>query len=478
MESIAFNIGVALSMIISKVLFIQSSFHADDGRVVKADSKLDRMTAINVAELGLPLLAAYTPDHITVAMIDDALEAIPWESTAEVVAISAKLIQRSRAIELATTFRAKGKIVVLGGYLPTLSPDGLIDHFDALCIGDGDQVWPQMLRDIENDCLEKTYRADHALDLNTIPIPRYDLLREKSLLLSMKTSYPVQATRGCPHDCSYCCITNFYQGTYRYRPIEQVIRDIQAHGSRFMHFVDDNLMANKVYAKELFREMAKLDLLWGTQTSIDIANDEELLDLAYQAGCRIVMVGMETISQQNLDNVHKGWGKADLYAEAIRKIQAKGIAVHALIILGMSHDTRETGAETVEFLVAAGAAAAEFFIFTPYPGTPIGDEYLQQGKIIDFDLTHYREPYVVFRHEHLSSREIQGSFWNCLTEFYSFRNIYRRLKNGGLRNRKLQLILNLYYWWKIKRKIVPTHFQRGNYLKMSYPDRPGTTSNS
>ena len=465
-------------MIVTNVLFIQASFHADDGRVVKADRKLDRLTAVNVAELGIPLLAAYTPKHIAVKMADDALEAIPWDTPAEVIAISAKLIQKSRAIELADTFRKKGKIVVLGGYLATLSPEGLTDHFDAICIGDGDQVWPQMLADIERDQLKTIYRADHQVTLDLTPVPRYDLLAEKSLLLSMRTSYPVQATRGCPHGCSYCCITNFYQRTYRYRPIEHVIRDIKAHGSRFMHFVDDNLMANKDYAKALFREMATLNVLWGTQTSIDIADDDELLELAYRAGCRIVMIGMESTSQRNLDAVNKSWGKADGYRSAIQTIQSKGIAVHALIVLGMPHDTEASFTSTVDFLVESGAAAAEFFIFTPYPGTPIGDAYLQQQRVTDFDPTHYREPYVVFQHDSLSRREIQDAFWNCLRQFYSLRNIYRRLKTSGLRNRKLQLVLNLYYWWKIRRSIVPTHFQRGNFLKMSYPESDGWVNKS
>lgn len=463
-------------MIITKILFIQSSFHADDGRVVKADRTIDRLTAINVAELGIPLLAAYTPKHIEVEMVDDALEEIPWDSSAEVIAISAKLIQRSRAIELSTLFRKRGKTVVLGGYLATLAREGLADHFDALCIGDGDQIWPQMLADIEHGKLEKIYRADSGATLDRIPVPRYDLLARKSQLLSIRISYPVQATRGCPHDCAYCCITNFYRGTYRCRPIESVIRDIQAHGSRFMHFVDDNLMANKTYAKALFREMTALKVVWGTQTSIAIAEDEELLELAYAAGCRIVMVGMETFSQEALMQMNKGWSQAAHYHAAIRKIQAKGIAVHALIILGMPLDTRETFAATVKLLVNAGAAAAEFFILTPYPGTPVGDALLQQGRITDFDLNHYREPYVVFQHERLSSREIQEGFWSCLQQFYALHNIYRRMRNGGLRNRKLHIALNLYYWWKIKRKIVPTHFQRGNFLKMSYPETSGSVN--
>lgn len=456
-------------MTITHILFIQSSFHADNGRVVKAQGKFDRMTAVNVAELGIPLLAAYTPKHIRVEMVDDALEEIPWEHPAQVVAISAKLIQQSRAVELAQVFRARGKIVVLGGYLATLSPEGLEGDFDALCIGDGDRVWPQMLADIENGCLQKIYRADHAVDLTALPVPRYDLLRDKGLLLSMKTSYPVQATRGCPHGCSYCCITRFYRRSYRVRPVEEVIRDITAHGGRFMHFVDDNLMADRSYAKELFRRMQGLGVLWGTQTAIDIAEDDELLELAYAAGCRIVMVGMESFAQENLDAVDKGWGRATTYRSAIAKIQGKGIAVHALIVLGLPHDSRATFAATVDDLVAAGAAAAEFFIFTPYPGTPLGDDYRRRGQIVDEDPSHYREPYVVFRHDRLSRRELQHGFWTCLRDFYSFANIFRRLRNSGLRNRKLVLVLNLYYWWKIRRKIVPTHFQRGTFQPMGYP---------
>ena len=465
-------------MLISKVLFIQSSFYADDGRLVQASGLLDRFTAVNVAELGIPLLAAYTPGRIQVEMADDALEPIPWDTSAEVVAISAKLIHRQRAVDLAAAFRKRGKTVVLGGYLATLSPEGLEDHFDALCVGDGDRVWPQIVEDIENGRLRKVYRGDHDTDLHSVPVPRYDLLAAKRRALSIWNSYPVQATRGCPHSCSYCCVTRFYGGKHRRRPVEDVIRDIRAHGSRLMHFVDDNLMADPTYAKALFREMAGLDVRWGTQTSIEIAGDEELLDLAYRAGCRIVMVGMESTSQPNLESVNKAWGLAASYRGAIRTIQRHGIAVHALIILGLPQDTPESMDQTVDFLVEAGAAAAEFFIFTPYPGTPVGEEYRRQGKIVDHDPTHYREPYVVFRHPRLSPRELQRGFWRSLSRFYSLPNIWRRLFRSGLRNWKLQLVLNLFYWWKIRRRIVPTHFQRGNYLKMSYPEASPTASDS
>ncbi len=465
-------------MIVSKVLFVQSSFYSDDGRLVRANGLLDRLSTVNVAELGIPLLAAYTPPGIQVEMVDDALESIPWDTTAEVVAISAKLIQRKRALDLAAAFQRRGKVVVLGGFLASLHPEGLEGRFAAICIGDGDQVWPQMIEDMQNDRLRKVYRADHAVDLHSVPVPRYDLLAEKSRLLGIRTSYPVQATRGCPHSCSYCCITRFYGQTYRYRPIDQIVRDIRAHGSRLMHFVDDNLMVNRAFAKELFRNMVGLDVLWGTQTSIDIARDDELLELAYRAGCRVVMVGMESTSQRNLEAVNKGWGGAGSYRDAIRTIQGKGIAVHALIILGLPHDTQKSIDGTVDFLVDAGAAAAEFFIFTPYPGTPAGEEYRRQGRIVDFDPTHYREPFVVFQHAHLSARELQRGFWRSLSRFYSFRNIYRRLCRSGLPSKKLPLVLNLLYWWKIRRSIVPTHFQRGNYLTMSFPEASREVGNS
>lgn len=447
---------------ITKVIFIRSSFYTDTKELVRANRFLDRFTAKNLAELGIPLLAAYTPSHIAVEMYDDCLEDTPMDTDAQVVAISAWIIHKDRAIDLANHFKKLGKIVVMGGYLPTMHPELIQPHVDSLCIGEGDLIWPQMIKDIEAGFLKPFYKSDFQMPLDNLPIPRYDLIK-KTKLFSLSNSYPVAATRGCPFTCEYCSIISFYNRTYRQRPVDDVIRDIKAHSKKMIYFIDDNLMENKNYAKELFKKMIGLNVLWGTQGTINMANDPELLDLAYKAGCRIVMIGTESVLEENLKDVSKGWANPSLYKEQVRKIQAAGIGVHALVIFGLPNDKKDTFKKSVDFLLDAGVAAAEFFIFTPYPKTTVGQRYIKEGRIIEEDITKYREPYVVFRHDHLTRKEIQDGYWYAFNQFYSIKNNLLRLWKSNFRHKAYQLSTNFYYWIKIKRKIVPTHFQRGNY---------------
>ena len=449
-------------MKIKKILLIRSSHYADNGTLVKSNKFLDKLTIANLAEMGLPLLAAYTPNHIEVEMVDDCMHNTPFDTDAEVIGISAMLIHLSRAVFLAQYFKKQGKIVIMGGFLPTQHPEKVIDHVDSLCVGEGDAIWPQMIKDIENKCLKKKYVADHKVTLENIPTPRYDLIK-KDRYFDMNTCYPVQATRGCPHHCDYCSVIAFYGKTYRLRPIDDVVRDIKAHGSRYMYFVDDNLFDHRTYAKKLMIAIKECNVLWGVQSTINIAKDNELLNLAYEAGCRLMMVGIETVVQKNLNSIAKEWAHSDTYKENLQKIQAAGICVHALIIFGLPEDTIDVFNDSVKFLEECGVAAAEFFVFTPYPATPCGKRYLKDGKIIDHNLAHYREPYVVFKHPSMSPYEIQNGFRTALRKFYSLRGIIKRAIYGNCKNKPYQVALNLYYWFKIKRNIIPTHFQRSNF---------------
>ena len=449
-------------MKINKVLLIRSSHYSDNGRVVKSNSLMDRIFNMNYAELGLPLLAASTPKHIKVEMVDDCLNNTPEKTDAEVVGISAMIIHYKRATDLAKHYRKNGKIVVMGGFLATLHPELVQDHVDAVCVGEGETTWPRILADIENNCLQKIYKTGVEHSLDGIPVPRYDLIRRNRITL-----YPVLASRGCIHKCSYCSVICFYENSFRTRPVQDVIRDIKAHGAKLMYFVDDNLMDSGRYAKELFRKMAGLKVLWGLQASSSIASDPELLDLAYKAGCRTVAVGFETFNQSNLNSVSKAWAKAEDYKNSIRKIQDAGIAVHALIMFGLSNDTNEVFDSTVDFLIDAGVSGVDFFILTPYPSTPLGLKYIKDGLITDTDINNYREPHVVFEHPIMSAEQIQKGFWHALKRFYSLGNIYKRLKNSNVPNKPFALYSNLYYRRKIRKKIVPTHNQRGDY-KMNF----------
>ena len=440
-------------MKINKVLFVHSSHYSQDGTLVKQQKFIDKLTLMNVAELALPLLAAYTPKHIEVELVEDYFDDLDFNHPAEVIGISAQIMQLKRATEIADEFRKRGKIVVMGGFLPTMHPEAVIDHVDALCIGEGDEVWPQMLQDIENDCLKKTYKAEKQIKLSTMPVPRYDLIKRDRFVL-----YPIQATRGCPFTCEYCSIIQFFDKTYRYRPTDDIIRDIKAANHKYIHFTDDNLMENTKFAKELFGKMKGMNLIWGSQVTINVAKDQEMLKMAYEAGCRYLAVGVESLSQKNLNNVSKGFNNVDSFAEAFRKIQEVGIGVHALIVFGFPEDTIETFDETVKYLEEHGIPIAEFFIYTPYPKTPEGKRILDEGKIIDTDLNHYRETYVVFKHPHLSSEDIVNGYWRAMKSFYSLKSIFKRVAKGNFKDKGYHLASNLYYWAKVKRGIIPVYF--------------------
>ncbi len=444
---------------IKKVLFVRAGHYHENGNLVKATGWLDKLTVPNIASLNLPLLAAYTDPSIEVEIIDEDFQDVDFSSDAEVIAISAQVMQIKRAIDVADQFRKLGKKVIMGGYLATMHPELVESHVDALCIGDGDTIWPEILRDIQAGRLRKYYKSEEPLSLDNLPVPRYDLICKDRF-----TSYPVQATRGCPYSCNYCSITWFYNGQYYFRPIEHVVRDIKATNSKYIHFVDDNLMENPIYSKNLFKAMSGLNIIWGAQVTINIANDSEMLKLAYNAGFRMAAIGIESLSQSALNNLGKKFSKVDDYKKAILKIQNFGIAVHPLIVFGLNGETDETYKNTINFLSELHVPVAEFFIYTPYPKTPQGWRQLEDGKIIDKDLSHYREGYIVFQPDQLSEKEVLENYWKALRHFYTLKNILSRIIKGNYKDKLIHFINALNYWIKVKRGIIPVYFGKGNEI--------------
>ncbi|MBT3980016.1 MAG: B12-binding domain-containing radical SAM protein [Bacteriovoracaceae bacterium] len=444
-------------MKISRILLVHSAHYDDCGSVVRADKFIDRLSVANVVHMALPLLAAYLPSDIEMELVEDCFEEVNFDDEAQVVAISAQVMQVERARDIATEFRKRGKIVVIGGYLPTMHPEMIEDVVDSMCLGEGDKVWKQMISDIENGCLKKVYKGEASFDISEMPTPRYDLIKKDRFVV-----YPVQATRGCPFTCEYCSIIQFNQYTYRHRPVEHIIRDIKATKSKFIFFTDDNLMEDTNFAKKLFREMIPLKVTWGSQVTINCHKDPELLDLAYKAGCRWLAVGMESLSQDNLNGVGKGFNKAGLFKGQIENIHLSGIAVHALIMFGLDQDTPEVFKQTIDYLDNINISVAEFFTATPYPKTPMGKQAWDAGKITDSNLAHFREGYIVFDHPQMSSDEILKYYWATLREFYSLKNILKRHLFGKFKNKFYHLGKTLVYWIKIKRNIIPVYFGRGN----------------
>jgi len=329
--------------------------------------------------------------------------------------------------ELADRFRARGITVVLGGVHVSLLPEEALRHADAIAVGDAEESFPNMLRDFEHGRLHKIYRQYERLSLAGLPIPRYDLFEDEFPFRCL-----VQATRGCPFRCKFCALKAIDKH-FRVRPPGEVIRDIQACqggswlGKKLVLFWDDNLTANRDYARDLFQRMIPLRKWWWSQFSIDVATDHELLRLAAKSGCKGAFVGMESFSASNLLQVGKRHNHVEQYREAVKSFHNAGIAVHAGIIVGLDHDDAESIRHIPEAVADLGIDLPFINLLTPFPSTPLYLEMERDGRLWDCGWELHDGAHVTFDPRLISAEALDKAFWKTHRSFYSMRSTLRRL---------------------------------------------------
>lgn len=392
-------------------------------RVTSEQAEVPRRKMLRFSLLPLTTVAALTPPGHEVEIRDEHVSPIDFDCDADLVGISFMTALAPRAYEIAAEFRKRGKMVVAGGYHPTFLAEEAARHFDAVVVGDAEGIWPDLVRDATEGSLRRIYRHSNPPDLNRSPLPRRDLLRETARHYA--TTDAVQTGRGCLHRCKYCSITAFHDGGYRHRPVARVVEELRGIGRDFI-FVDDNIIADPQYARELFLEMAPLGKRWVSQASITIADDPELLRLARKAGCHGLFIGVETINPDNLAAVEKGFNDTSSYGERLRRIRKAGIGIIAGIIVGMDNDTTGVFEATLRFLEENDIDAIQVNILTPLPGTPLFEEMKSEGRITDEGWERYDYRHVVFRPAGLTAGELQeGADW-LYHEFYRLDRILRR----------------------------------------------------
>jgi radical SAM superfamily enzyme YgiQ (UPF0313 family) len=397
---------------------------ASDGlRVTRENPAVPKRAMQRFSILPVTTVAALTPPRHEVRICDENVQALDFDADCDVVGVSFMTALAPRAYEIAREFRRRGKVVVAGGYYPTLCPGEVTPHFDAVVAGEAEGVWPRVLEDIEAGRLKPLYRAETPADPAEIPIPRRDLLRDTAAYYV--TTAAVQTGRGCRHACRYCSIAAFYGGSRRNRPVERVIEELKGVPRDFM-FVDDNIIADPDYARRLFLAMVPLGKRWVSQCSIQIADDPELLGLAARAGCRGLFVGVETTDRRNLEAVGKGFNAEGGLCDRIGRIRAAGIGVVAGVIVGMDNDDVTVFERTLRFLQAARIDTVQVNIMTPLPGTPLHADMERQGRMTDRDLSHYDFRHCVFRPARMTAAELQdGADW-LYSQFYRLDRILGR----------------------------------------------------
>ena len=381
------------------------------------------MKTLWFAHLTLTTLAALTPPEIEVKITDENVEPIDFEEEVDLVGITGMVMHARRAYEIARRFRVRGIPVVMGGPHASSLPQEAKEHVDAVVIGEAEEVWKGLLDDLRNGALKPFYKADDFSSMKGLPHPRLDLLRREAYY----TTHCVQATRGCPHQCDFCHVTHFFGKTYRCRPIGEVMEEVKRLEGDFLVFIDDNIAGNRRYAKELFSQLRPLKKKWASQASITLAKDPELLRLAAESGCVSLFLGIESLSPENLKDVHKSFNQVSEFEEGIKVLHDHDIMILAGFIFGLDHDDEGIFERTLRFCEKNRIELPNFFILTPLPGTVLFEKMESEGRLLHKDWSQYNGGTVVFKPKLMTEETLQQGFhWAC-QEAYSWRSISKRV---------------------------------------------------
>ena len=404
--------------------------------------------------LGLLVLAGLTPQEWEVTILDENLGVQDYAAMPrpDLVGITAFTSQASRAYELASEFRSRGVSVVMGGIHATMRCQEALGHVDSVVTGEAESVWANVLDDVRRGQLQRTYAGEHA-DLAKVPPARHDLLKEGYAFGA------IQTTRGCPLSCSFCSVSAFNGTRYRRRPIANVIEEFKSIREKWVLVVDDNLIgtnsAHIERAKELLRAMIQADLRkkWIAQVTINVADDEELLTLAAQAGCQGVFIGFESPTAEGLMEVGKKFNllKGRDFGKSVRRIQKHNILVVGSFIMGLDADKPGIGRRIAEAARSYGVDILNALFLTPLPGTRLWDQMESENRIAarDFpdDWKYYTLGFPTAQYKHFSWADLLDEMNSCDQTFYSVWRILRRVAGSLLRRRRpiLALVSNLSY---------------------------------
>lgn len=389
----------------------------------------DFYSAWETPNLSLLTIAGVLPDCCNVTFVDeDHGEDIIYSTDYDIVALTGMTQQINRSYEICGQFKKMGVYTTIGGIHVSIFPEEAQKYADTVFIGEGEESWIQFIEDYLNNKPKKFYRADRYINLMKSPIPRYDILKK-----NLYKSFSVQTTRGCPRTCNYCTLPIMYGNTYRHKTVEQVIAEVEAildiDKNPFVFFADDNMFINRENSKRLLRELSKRGINWGTQTDISVADDTELLEMLYSAGCHWLFIGFESVSRESLNILDdRQWKAKKLYKyeSAIERLHANGINIWGSFMFGGDNDTLSVFDETLQFTLRNGIYSGSFTILTPLPGTQLFQEMKNKNRIIDYDWSRYTFWDVVFKPANMTAAELaQGVKW-VYSEFYSQANVRER----------------------------------------------------
>lgn len=391
---------------------------------------------------GLLAVAALIPeDRYEVVLTDENVEPIDFDLACDLVGISAMTCYVNRGYAIADRFRAKGVPVVMGGVHPSFMPEEALEHADAVVVGEAELVMTKVLDDLEAGCLTGIYKSDRLHPMDDIPLPRYGLMKRSRYF--NKTF--IQTARGCHHACAFCAEHMMYGLKFRFKPIDHVLRDIEACGDRLITIGDADFFGVKERAIEVMTALKGRGIRWQAGVNTAAAHDERLLELAAESGCYQLCIGFESISKQALRNVHKYQNRPEDFQKLVDKIHWHGMMVLGLFMFGFEEDEPSVFDATADFTIDTGYDTCAYSIFTPYPGTVTWYEMLKSGRISSYDWSRYDQSNIVYRPKSMSQEELRDGYRRVYQRFYSWGAMAKRFPKRQLRHPALWSIYNLFY---------------------------------
>jgi radical SAM superfamily enzyme YgiQ (UPF0313 family) len=389
--------------------------------------------------LSMPTVAGLTGPEHELTLCDENVGEIDFDVEADVVGVTGYIIHKERLKEIAAEFRRRGRLVAIGGPYASLCPEELREHCDVLFVGEAEETWSRFLSDFAAGHWKTEYRPDELPDLTTSPTPRFDLLD-----VDRYHALTIQFARGCPFTCEFCDIIVVYGRRPRAKSVEQVmaeVRECHRLGAEQVFVVDDNFIGNKKLAKELLRAMAA----WGrehgypidfnTEVSLNVAQDDELLELMRSANFTTVFIGIESPRKSSLEESKKIQNMRGDLVESVRKVHSYGIQVQAGMIVGFDHDDEEIFEEQLRFIQEARIPVSMTGMLQAMPKTPLYYRVEKEGRLLE-ESTGDQFVLSNIRPKSMSRRVLYEGYRHLVDQLYDFDNYRKRtqaflLHRGG-----------------------------------------------
>jgi len=390
--------------------------------------------------LGLLKVAALTPAPHTVTISDEALAPLDFDKPADLVGLSVMTPMAMRAYEIADEYRRRGVQVVLGGVHATMCYDEAIRHADTIVKGQAEGCWEELLRDAAGGALQPCYASRKAIPIEGIAPAPWRLVRGKGYL----PVHFIETSRGCSLACEFCSVTAYFGGQHRFRPVGEVVREIEGfqwHTGRFVlpravFFVDDNIINQRAYALDLFKQIERFNMNWTGQVSMDLAEDDELLNAMVKSNCIGVVLGIETIVPENAAEIGAKIRTPEYYRWAGNKIHDAGIGVYGAFVFGFDQDGLDVFERFETFIRTTRLDAVHCSILTPYPGTRLHRRLKKEGRLFHENWEIYDTSHVVFQPARMTPDQLlQGYNW-ALSRAYSIGALLRRYRHERKRHFK------------------------------------------